>query len=53
MCNVVGLGKVGATSMLKIYGDILKQAFLIALGGKVIMSLAVFDQVPTQFTLGK
>jgi len=44
-------GKVRAASVLKIYGYILKQAFLIALGGKVIVSLAVFDQMTGQFTL--
>ncbi len=48
-----GLGKVRTTSILKICGDILKQAFLIALGGKVIMSLAIFNQVTGQFALGE
>jgi len=48
-----GLGKVRATPILKIYRDILKQAFLITLGGKVIMGLAVFDQMASQFTLSQ
>jgi len=48
-----GLGIVRATPVLKIYGNVLKQPLLIALGGKVVMSLAIFYKMTAKFTLSQ